>query len=247
MLLVASVGNTSVRLGGFEEGDEPVLVRSAAVDTLEALDVGHRELASGRAPLEALVLGSVNPVVGGQVRSWAEETLHCPVFELRAELPVPMRFACKAPRRIGADRVANALALHKRTARGGVAVDFGTAISLVVVSPEGDFVGGAIAPGLRMSARALHADTALLPLVDVAATPPGVSGQTETAIAAGLLWGLAGMVDRLVERLAEPWPDAPVLATGGDASLLVPHCRRVGAIVPHLTLEGLREAYLKRP
>jgi type III pantothenate kinase len=240
MLLVANVGNTTIRLGGFEDRDEPAFIQSASVANLEHLHPPS-------SPVEALVLGSVNPVAAAFVRSWAEETLECPVLELRVELPVPLRFACDDPSRIGADRIANAIALHKRTGRGGVAVDFGTAINLAVVSPDGEFVGGAIAPGLAMAARALHRETALLPAVDVSGTAPGLSCQTETAVATGLLWGLPGMVDRLIERLTERWPHAPVLATGGDAELLVPHCRRVSAIVPHLTLEGLRQAYLQRP
>ncbi|MFP4056710.1 MAG: type III pantothenate kinase [Candidatus Brocadiia bacterium] len=236
MLLVANVGNTNVRLAGYQDGEEPVFVEAVGAESIDSLPVPQGEA-------EALVLGSVNPVVGSQVRAWAEERLGCAVFELRAELPVPMAFACESPHRIGADRVANAIGLHRRTGRGGIAVDFGTAVNLVVVSPAGEFVGGAIAPGLQMSARALRVDTALLPFVDPERTPPGVGCETETAIAAGLLWGLAGMVDRLVEKLGERWPDTPVLATGGDARLLVPHCRRVHTIAPHLTLEGLREAY----
>jgi len=240
MLLTANVGNTRIRLGGFEDGDEPVFVRATSVDDIEGLDVPDRTP-------EALVLASVHPIVGSQVRLWAEETLDCPVFELRVELPVPIRFTCASPHRVGTDRVANAIALHHHTGRGGIAVDFGTAINLVAVSPDGEFIGGAIAPGLRMSARALHVDTALLPLVDPAAAAPAVSCETEVAIAAGLLWGLGGMVDRLVEHLAEPWPEAPVVATGGDADLLAPHCRTVHEVLPHLTLQGLREAYRQRP
>ncbi len=255
MLLVASVGNTNVRLGWFEEGDEPVAVQSAPVGELERLEMPA-------APVEALVLGSVNPLAAGRLRARARERLACPVLELRVELPVPLRFACDDAGHVGADRVANAIALHRRTGRGGVAVDFGTALSLVVVSPQGEFLGGAIAPGLAMSARALYTETALLPLVGPTAEAcpersqrgggatwpaPTLSCRTETAIASGLLWGLAGMADRLVERLAEPWPDAVVLATGGDAPRIVPFCRRICTIVPHLTLEGLRHAYLQRP
>ena len=239
MLLVANVGNTHIRLGRFEDGEEPVFVESVPVDALDTLAVPD-----GAA--EALVLGSVNPVVGSQVRLWAEDALACPVLELRVDLPVPLRIACDSPHRVGADRLANAIALHKRTGRGGIVVDCGTATSFSVVSPEGEFLGGAIAPGLRMSARALHVDTALLPFVDPETTEPAAGCETDQAIAAGLLWGLGGMIDRLVERLGEPWPDAPVLATGGDAAGLVPHCRRVTAVVPHLTLEGLREAYRQR-
>jgi len=240
VLLVANVGNTHLRLGTFEEGDEPVSTQAVAVESLDTLRAPE-------ASAEALVVGSVNPEATARLRAWAAAALRCPVLELRVELAVPLRFACNDPSRIGADRVANAIALHQRTGRGGIAVDFGTAISLAVVSPEGEFLGGAIAPGLAMSARALHADTALLPLADPAAAAPALSCRTETAIATGLLWGLAGLVDRLVERFGERWPDVAVLATGGDAALLVPFCRRVHAIAPHLTLEGLRHAYLQRP
>jgi type III pantothenate kinase len=240
MLLVANVGNTSLRVGAFEDADEPLFAESVPVERLDSLFTPEGDV-------EALVFASVNPAAGARLRMWAGEVLGCPVFELRVELPVPMPIACPAPHRIGADRLANAVALHRRTGRGGIAVDFGTATNFAVVSPGGEFLGGAIAPGLAMSARALHAETALLPLVVPEGAPPGIGRDTEEAIAAGLLWGLGGLVDRLVERLGERWPDAPVLATGGDALRLVPHCRRVSAIVPHLTLEGLREAYLRRP
>ena len=240
MLLVANVGNTHVRLGAFEDGDEPVDTQAVALDSLDALRVPD-------GPAEALVVGSVNPPAAARLFTWAGRSLRCRVLELRADLPVPLRFACDDASHIGADRVANAIALHHRTGRGGIAVDFGTAINLVVVSPDGVFLGGAIAPGLAMSARALHTSTALLPHLDPSAAEPLLDCCTDTAIATGLLWGLAGLADRLVERFAEQRPDAPVLATGGDAAALVPFCRHVHAIAPHLTLEGLRHAYLQRP
>jgi len=239
MLLIASVGNTTIRIGGFEDGDQPVFVERLAVDHIEGLWVPE-----GR--YEGLVLGSVNPVASAQVRRWAEERLKCPVLELRVELPIPMPILCDRPERVGVDRIANAIALHRHTGQGGIAVDFGSAISLAAVSPRGEFLGGAIAPGLAMSARALHTDTALLPLVDPQPPRDPIGRDTEEAISAGLLWGLAGLVDRLIERLCEPRPGAPVVATGGDATRLVPHCRRVATIIPHLTLLGLREAYLRR-
>ncbi|NQT88831.1 type III pantothenate kinase [bacterium] len=237
MLLTANVGNTNVRLAGFGEGDDPVYVHVASIEALDTLDLPEGDV-------EALVLSSVNPMVGSQVRLWADERLGCPVYALRVELPLPIAVDCAAPHRIGADRLANAIALHHRTGRGGIVVDCGTATSFSVVSPDGRFLGGAIAPGLTMSARALHTDTALLPLVDPARTAPGAGCDTEEAIAAGLLWGLGGMIDRLVEKLREPFPDAPVVATGGSARHLVPHCRLVETILPHLTLQGLRVAYL---
>jgi len=236
MLLVASVGNTSVRVAGFEDGDEPVFLARAPADAVESLQRPPGEV-------EAVVVASVNTAAAERFAAWAARTLGQEPLELRRHIPVPLRLECEGADKVGADRLANAIGLHRRTGRGGVAVDFGTAINLVVVSPDGAFLGGAIAPGLGMSARALHDGTALLPLVHPADHRPGLSGRTEEAIATGLLWGLAGLADRLVERLG--WPGAPVIATGGDASLIVPHCQRVDRIAPHLTLEGIREAYLQ--
>jgi len=237
MLLAANVGNTNVRFAGFGDGDDPAWTHVAAVDALGAVVLPDSEV-------EALVFSSVNPAVGSALRTWGREQLGCRVLEMRKDLPFPIEVDSPTSDHIGADRLANAVALHHRTARGGIAVDCGTATSFALVSPDGRFLGGAIAPGLAMSARALHGDTALLPLVDLDATVPVSGCNTEQAIAAGLLWGLGGLIDRLVEKLRERHPDAPVVATGGSAPLLVPHCREVQTVLPHLTLEGLRVAYL---
>jgi type III pantothenate kinase len=226
-------------LAGFNAGEEPLFVQRVENEFLE-------EVSPPDEHVEAVVIGSVNPVVGSRFRVWAEQHIFCPIFEFRIDLPNPMPMKCQEPHRVGADRIANAIALHRRTGRGGVAVDFGTATSFAAVSPEGEFLGGAIAPGLNMCARALHEDTALLPYVvpDEAAEGPGLN--TEDAMAVGLLWGLGGMVDRLVEHLSAPRDDAPAIATGGHAERLVPYCQRVDSIAPHLTLEGLRDVYLRR-
>ena len=239
VLLVANVGNSTIRLGSFAESEEPIEVQSAPVGRLD-------ELSPPDGPIEALVIGSVNPVVANRVHLWAQDTFFCPTFEFRIDLPNPMPMLCEQAERVGSDRIANAIALHRRTGEGGVAVDFGTAISFAVVSRAGEFLGGAIAPGLGMSARALHAETALLPLVDPQKAPRGAACNTEQAIAAGLLWGIGGLVDRLVDVLADGRPGVPVIATGGEAPRLLPYCNRIDTYAPQLTLEGLREAYLRR-
>lgn len=240
MLLVADVGNSTVRLAGFENGVEPLFVSRLPNDDLE-------ELRPPDALVEAIVIGSVNPVVASRFRLWAEQHVFCPLYEFRMDLPNPMPMLCQEPERVGADRIANAIALHQRTGCGGVVVDFGTATSFAAVSPEGEFLGGAIAPGLAMSARALHEDTALLPYVEPQEAPQGVGANTEEAMAIGLLWGLGGMVDRIIERLAGSRRDGPAIATGGSAERIVPYCEQVDTIAPNLTLEGLRQAYLQRP
>lgn len=240
MLLVADIGNSTVRLAGFNADEEPLFVTRVENDSLE-------EVAPPRDHVEAAVVGSVNPMVASRFRLWAEQHIFCPIYELRIDLPNPMPMNCREPHRVGADRLANAIALHRRTGRGGVAVDFGTATSLAAVSADGEFVGGAIAPGLDMCAKALHEGTALLPYMLPEIAPDGPGRNTEDAVAVGLLWGMGGMVDRLVERLSGDRRDAPAIATGGNAERLVPYCQRVDTVTPHLTLEGLREVYLRRP
>jgi len=235
MLVVASIGNTTIRLGAFEDRDEPVFVKRVPIENLADLEAPGGDV-------EAVAVASVNAAAEAQFAAWTRANLGKEPLALRSDIPVPMPLACEGAERVGPDRLANAIALHRRTGRGGIAVDFGTAIDLVVVSSAGEFLGGAIAPGLAMSARALHNETALLPLVNPAEHRLGLTGRTKEAIATGLVWGLAGLADRLIERFA--WPGAPVIATGGDAGLLVRHCQRVKKVAPNLTLEGLREAYL---
>lgn len=239
MLLVADVGNSTVRLGGFADSREPTFVVRVSNGDVE-------EIALPDAHIEAVVIGSVNPIVASRFRGWAEQHVFCPVYEFRMDLPNPMPMLCDEPERVGADRIVNAIALHSRTGRGGVVVDFGTATSFAAVSPAGEFLGGAIAPGFHMCARALHHDTALLPYVEPEEAPPGIGRNTEEAMAVGLLCGLGGMVDRIIERLAEGRTDVQAIATGGLAERIVPYCQQVDAVAPHLTLEGLREAYLGR-
>jgi len=240
MLLVADIGNSTVRVGGFGDADEPVLITRVPNGRIE-------EFQFPTAHIEAIVVGSVNPVVASQFVEWAGRHVFCPVYEFRMDVPNPMPMLCEQPDRVGADRILNAIALHRRTGRGGIVVDFGTATSLAAVSPNGEFLGGAIAPGFAMAARALHADTALLPYVVPLEAPHGPGRNTEEAMAIGLLCGMAGMADRIIEHLGGTDAAVPVLATGGSAERIVPFCSRVHAIAPHLTLEGLREAYLRRP
>ncbi len=152
---------------------------------------------------------------------------------------IPIRY--DDPREVGPDRIANAVAARERHGAPCIVVDFGTSTNFDIVSAAGEYVGGVLAPGIEISMDALFARAARLIKVDFA-EPPSVIGKTTAGgLQSGLVYGFAGQVDGIVERIrAELGGDAPVIATGGLADLIAPHSRTIGAVDPWLTLQGLR-------
>jgi type III pantothenate kinase len=148
------------------------------------------------------------------------------------------------PGEVGADRVVNALAARERYGSPVVVVDFGTSTNFDVVNGEGAYIGGAIAPGLEISTNALISGTAALRMVEFSQPRSVIGKGTVEAIQSGGLYGHAGLVDGIVERIASEFEE-PIarVATGGLASTIVPHCSSVDTIDPYLTLEGLRIIY----
>ncbi|HEX6400364.1 MAG TPA: type III pantothenate kinase, partial [Actinomycetota bacterium] len=144
------------------------------------------------------------------------------------------------PREVGADRVVNALAAFTRYGGPSVVVDFGTGTNFDVVSERGEFLGGVIAPGLQISAATLVQRAARLTRVELEAPPSVIGTSTVTAIQSGLVYGTAGEVDSIVERIRAELGPAIVIATGGLAPVVIPHCRTIDHHEPFLTLEGLR-------
>jgi type III pantothenate kinase len=148
------------------------------------------------------------------------------------------------PREVGADRVVNSVAAAKKYGTPVVVVDFGTATNMDVVDGSGAYVGGAIAPGLEISQTALIEATAALRRVDLDPPRAPIGKNTVEAIQSGLLYGHAGLVDGIVGRIVDEMDGTPaVVATGGLASTIVPHCRTVDRVDETLTLDGLRMVY----
>jgi type III pantothenate kinase len=146
------------------------------------------------------------------------------------------------PREVGPDRIANAVAARERYGAPAVVVDFGTSTNFDVVSAAGEYIGGVLAPGIEVSMNALFERAARLVKVDFVAPETAIGKTTESALRSGLVFGFAGQVDAIVERIRAELGDesATVVATGGLAELIVPHTRTVGEVDPFLTLEGLR-------
>ena len=152
---------------------------------------------------------------------------------------VPVRY--DDPREVGPDRIANAVAALERYGAPCIVVDFGTSTNFDVVSPEGEYVGGVLAPGIEVSMEALSARAARLFSVDFSEPATVIAKNTAASLQSGLVYGFAGQVDGIVERIrGELGVEAQTVATGGLADLIVPHARTLDRIDPFLTLEGLR-------
>jgi type III pantothenate kinase len=145
------------------------------------------------------------------------------------------------PRELGADRLVNAVAAYERVGGPCIAVDFGTAVNYDVVSGEGEYLGGVIAPGVEISLEALSQRAAALPRIRLSAPASAIGHSTLGAIQSGVIYGYAGQVDGLVARLREELgEEATAIATGGFATLIVPHCEQIDEVDDLLTLTGLR-------
>jgi type III pantothenate kinase len=149
------------------------------------------------------------------------------------------------PKEVGADRIVNSLAAFTRFGGPAVVVDFGTATTFDCVSEKGEYVGGAIAPGLQVAAQALFEQTARLPLVELVPPRSVIGKGTVEAVQSGLVLGYASMVDGMVERIAKELGQPTVIATGGLAPVVIDECRTVDHHEPWLTLEGLRLVFEK--
>ena len=145
------------------------------------------------------------------------------------------------PKEVGADRIVNAVAAYERWPQGAVVVDFGTATTFSVVTPAGEYAGGAIAPGLGTAADALYRATAKLPRVDIVRPSNAIGKNTVTSIQSGLVFGYAGLVDALVTRIRGEVDFAPhIVATGGLARLVAAESATIQDCDERLTLRGLQ-------
>lgn len=249
MLLVADVGNTHVHLGLFR-GESLLAHRSIPGERV--LDLGE-EWAAFTAPVggaeavhvEACVVCSVSPKTKIPLRHWLTRQLGLKPLVVGEHIPFPMPIEVEDEREVGADRVVNAYAAWRLVGSGPIVVcDFGTAITLDVVSAHGAYQGGVIAPGIETAARALAHETALLPYVRVERCERAIGRSTIDAMQGGLYFGMLGLVDALCEKVSEELGEAPhFLATGGDAALIAERSRFLSSVHPDLTLQGLRLAW----
>lgn len=242
MLLAIDVGNTQTMLGLFD-GDRLAEHWRAATeprrtgDELGLMLGGLLELES----VDGVCLASVVPALVRGYEEVAERWAHAPILVLGPGVRTGIAMRSVDAREVGADRLANAVAAKERYGAPCIVVDFGTSTNFDVVSADGEYVGGALAPGVEISMEALFARAARLFGVPFTAPPSVIGNTTATALQSGLVYGFAGQVDAIVERIrGELGEPARTIATGGLADLIAPHASTIEQVDPHLTLEGLR-------
>ncbi|HEX3291922.1 MAG TPA: type III pantothenate kinase [Gaiella sp.] len=243
MLLAVDVGNTQTVLGLYRNGAlaehwRVATDRSRTGDELAVLLGGLLDPDA----VDGICLSTTVPSILREWESVAERWAHAALLVVGpgVRTGIPIRY--DDPREVGPDRIVNAVAVRERYGAPAVVVDFGTSTNFDVVSAEGEYVGGVLAPGIEISMEALFARAARLVNVDFAA-PESVIGKTTVGgLQSGLVYGFAGQVDGIVARIRDELgaPDAAVVATGGLAELIAPHSSMIQHVDPFLTLEGLR-------
>ena len=250
MLLVVDVGNTQTHFGTFR-GDTLVehwrfaTVRDSTADELGAALRNLLELRGiGLADLSASIVSSTVPQLEPEWMSMAQRYLGHRMLAVGPGLKTGMAIRIDNPRELGADRLVNAVAAHALLGGPCISVDFGTAVNYDVVSAEGEYLGGVIAPGVEISLDALTSRGAKLPRIDLAAPRSAIGKGTVDAIRSGIVFGFAAQVDGIITRIRdELGTQAPTIATGGLAAIVVPSTTTIDEVDDLLTLTGLRLLY----
>ena len=248
MLLAVNVGNTNTVLGVFRGAELEHQWRTSTetertADELAVLFGGLLEQAdlSFSNQITGVVISSVVPTSTGALRDMVQRYFNFPPVIVEPGTKTGMPILTDNPRELGADRVVNALAAYHRYGGPCIVIDFGTATTYDAVSEKGEFLGGAIAPGLQTKNASLSRETARLPQVELQAPRTAIGKNTVDAIQSALIFGTAAEADGMIERMRKEFGgDATVVATGGLAPLVIPHCQFVDEHDPWLTLEGLR-------
>jgi len=256
MLLTLDVGNTNTVLGLYRLASDELIthwrVSTLRTQTADEYGVLFLNLFAMRkveaSEVSAIIISSVVPPLESTLRQVCERYFNLKPMFVEPGIKTGMPILVDNPTEVGADRLVNSVAAYARYGGPCVVVDFGTATTFDMVSAKGEYLGGAIAPGLAISAEALFARAARLSRVDVKKPAKVVGTNTVAAVQSGLYYGYIGLVDGILERIVNETrvPDSPapkVIATGGLAHLIVDDSRFIETVDDMLTLDGLRLIY----
>lgn len=249
MLLVIDIGNTNTVIGIFDDAGELVCdwrIRTEKDTTEDELSVLVANLFKGAhiafTDIEKTVISSVVPTVERIYDVFCQKYLTCAPkwVDAGTDSGITIRYA--NPSEVGADRIVNAAAAYEKYRTNMIVVDFGTAITFDLISANGEYTGGIIAPGIGIAAEALFMRASKLPRIDLLNAPDTLIGHdTASSIKSGMIFGFAGLVDGIVTRIQQAGVTPyRVIATGGLASLIAGVSETIEAVEPNLTLEGLR-------
>ena len=247
MLLVVDIGNSNIVLGTYENKE---LKRHWRIST-DRLRTGdeYGMLINNLfqfhqlqfKDVEAIIISSVVPSLIVPFSKMCERYFHIKPLVVGPGTKTGICIKYENPREVGADRIVNAVAAYHKYGGPLIIIDFGTATTFCALTEKGDYLGGAIAPGIGISSEALFQRTSKLPRIELKRPKSVICRNTVTSMQSGIIYGAAGQIDEIVRRMKEELGgEAKVIATGGLANLIAEVSSTIDAVEPFLTLEGLR-------
>jgi type III pantothenate kinase len=250
MLLALDIGNTNIHLGLWQNGAWRLSWRARTVidkmpdeyavlmrNFLDGADVGY-------GAITGVIISSVVPPLTVTFQQLVERYIKAKPLIVNHKTNMGIGIEIDQPEQAGADRLVNAAAVAKLYTYPAIVVDFGTATNFDVVSKDGNYIGGAIAPGVGLAHDALVSRAARLHKVDILPPPNPIGTNTIHAMQSGIFWGYVGLVESIISRIKQQLDDkVAVIATGGLATLFNQHTDIIDHIAPELTLDGLRIIY----
>jgi type III pantothenate kinase len=250
MLLAIDIGNTNIVLGLYQ-GKKLIThwrLATHAERTADEYGVLIGQLIAGEgyrcAQINALAASCVVPPMLTTTQELARKLFNLDPLIVGPGIKTGMPILYESPKDVGADRIVNGVAAYEKYHDTCIIVDFGTATTIDLISKKGEYVGGAIAPGLSIALEALVQRASKLPRIEVVKPREVIGKNTVSSIQAGIFFGYAGLVDGIVERMQiEYAAPSKVVATGGLAALIAAECSTIGEVDDFLTLDGLRIIY----
>jgi len=253
MLLVIDVGNTNTVLGLYD-GDQLIhdwRIRTEIDHTVDEYGMlifnlyqSSRMKTEELRAVRAIIISCVVPPMLNILEPLCVKYFNVKPLIVGPGIKTGMPIFYDNPKEVGADRIVNAVAAYDKYKQAAIIIDFGTATTFDYISPKGEYMGGCIAPGIMISSEALFERAAKLPRVELSKPKSVVTKDTVSAIQAGIIFGYAGLIDGIVERMKAEIKTKPlVIATGGLARLVAAETKCIDKIEDMLTLEGLRIIY----
>ncbi|MEA4853291.1 MAG: type III pantothenate kinase [Christensenella sp.] len=251
MIFVMDVGNTNIKCGMFEDN---MLIHSFRMATdIEATsdEFGIRMvdffnyLHRNPRDTDGMIISSVIPSINYTLEHMAREYFKKRPMFVGPGVKTGINIKYDNPKELGTDRIVNAVAAYELFGGPVITIDFGTATSFGAVSAKGDFLGGAICPGIKIASEALTVNASKLPRIELNRPEKMINKSTVTSMQAGIIYGYVGQVQYIVGKMKEEMGGAKVVATGGFSELIAQESDCIDEIIPTLTLIGLNKIYMK--
>jgi len=252
MLLAIDAGNSNILVGVFK--DDRIVhdwrLLTEAQKTVDEYGILFQNLyrSAGLAveETEAIIISCVIPPLLGTLEGISRKYFHLDPLIIDAGVKTGITNLYDNPREVGADRIVNAVAGYEKYGKSLIIIDLGTATTFDCISAQGEYLGGAIAPGIMIASEALFDKTSKLPRVELVKPETVIGKNTVASMQAGIIYGYIGLIDGMVSRIKKEMGGDPlVIATGGLATLIAGGSETIDRVETYLTLEGLRIIYTK--